>query len=145
EKTLGPASYRALIVDAFVNTPTHPLKTAMPLATARRILAMAKAGLPIIVVGAAPDQTPGANGDDTALRATIAELLAESSVKRVATEADVPALLDQLGIRPDAKPDAPSTLFSLHRTDQRTDTDYYYFYNEGFDQTVRGTIFELPT
>ena len=78
----------------------------MPIATAKRILALAKDGLKIVIVGAAPDRVEGSSGSDAELRAIIAELLAQPTVSRVATEADVPAKLAALGVRPDAAPAA---------------------------------------
>ena len=75
----------------------------------------------------------GAKGSDADLRAIVAQLLAQPTVYRVATEGDVPAKLASLGIRPDAAPAAPSNVVPLHRADDATGTDYYFLYNQGFD------------
>ena len=75
----------------------------------------------------------GAKGSDADLRAIVAQLLAQPTVYRVATEGDVPARLASLGVRPDAAPAAPSSVVPLHRADDATGTDYYFLYNQGFD------------
>jgi hypothetical protein len=104
----------------------------MPVEVARKILGYARAGLPIIVVGTPPDRTPGNTTDaDPVLRGVIAELLKERTVSQVAHEADVPAKLKSLGIRPAADPGTPSSVLSIRRRDAATKTDYYFLYNQG--------------
>ena len=151
----GPA-YKAFIIDSEQEPATDPVKTSMPVEVARRILGFARAGLPVIVVGAPPDRTPGlgvspaagpAAGSDEELRKIIAELLAEPSVARVAHEADVPGKLQALGIHPAAAPAAPSPLLSVHRRDAAARTDYYFLYNQG-EVSPRGepaNLFEPAT
>jgi hypothetical protein len=127
----GPA-YRAFIIDSEQEWATDPVKTSMPLEVARRILGYARAGLPVIVVGAAPDRTPGLGaGSDEELKQVIHDLLAEPSVSRVAREADVPGKLKERGIHPAAEPVASSPMLSVHRRDAATKTDYYFLYNQG--------------
>jgi hypothetical protein len=88
----------------------------MPLDAARKILALAKAGLPIVIVGTAPNQTPGRTpADDNSLQATMSQLMQIRNVHQVAHEADVPALLLSLGIHPAADPGSPSPVLSVHR------------------------------
>lgn len=143
----GPA-YKALILDSEQGPPTDPVKTSMPVEVARKILGFARAGLPVIVVGTAPDRTPGNTpGEDGTLKSVIAELLAEPSVSRVAHEADVPAKLSALGVRPSADPGEPSSLLSIRRRDDATKTDYYFFYNLGIlsPEDEPGTLFEPAT
>jgi len=143
----GPA-YKALIVDSEQSPPTDPVKTSMPIAVARKILGYARAGLPVIVVGAPPDRTPGNTPEaDRALETVIADLLAEHSVSRVAHEADVPDKLRSLGIRPAADPGQPSSLLSIRRRDDAARTDYYFFYNQGIvsPPDEPGTLFEPAT
>ena len=110
----------------------HQGKTSMQVEAARKILAFARAGLPIIVVGAPPDQTPGLRpGSDAELQKIIRELLAEPCVYQVTHESDVPGKLKSLGIHPAAEPASPSSLLSVHRSDSSTRTNYYFLYNEG--------------
>ena len=71
--------------------------------------------------------------DDTQLNALVTEILAQPSVSLVATEADVPAKLAALGLAPAAKPAAPTTLLNQRRYDGKTDTNYYWFWNQGVD------------
>ncbi len=127
----GPA-YKALIIDSEQGPPTDPVKTAMPIEVARKILKFARAGLPIIVVGTPPNRTPGnTTKDDATLKGVISELLAERSVARVAHESDVPEKLRALGIRPAADPAEPSSILSIRRRAPAPKTDYYFFYNQG--------------
>ncbi len=143
----GPA-YKALIIDSEQGPPTDPVKTSMPVEVARKILGLARAGLPVIVVGTAPDRTPGNTPEaDAALKTVIGQLLAERSVSRVAHEGDVPDKLRSLGIRPAAEPSEPASLLSIRRVDSSTRTAYYFFYNQGIvsPPDEPGTLFEPAT
>ncbi len=143
----GPA-YKAFVIDSEQEPATDPVKTSMPVAVARKILDYARAGLPVIVVGAPPDRTPGLlPGSDAELQKVIGDLLAEPSVYRVAHEADVPAKLKSLGIHPAAEPASPSPLLSVHRRDAATGTDYYFLYNQGAvsPKGEPGNLFEPAT
>ena len=127
----GPA-YKAFIIDSEQEMPTDPVKTSMRLAVAEKVLGFARDGLPVIVVGTPPNQTPGNTPErDADLRALIGELLAEENVHQVEHEADVPAMLQSLGILPAAEPDSPSPMLSVRRRDDATSTDYYFLYNQG--------------
>ncbi len=127
----GPA-YKALIINSELQPAKEPLKTAMPITVAERILGFARSGLPVIVVGAPPSQTPGNTpADDARLRAIVDQLLAEKSVRRVAHESDVPDVLRAAGIEPAARPDQPSPLLSVRRRDESRKVDYYFIHNQG--------------
>jgi len=143
----GPA-YKALIIDSEQGPPTDPVKTSMPISVAQKILGYARVGLPVIVVGTPPDRTPGNPPEqDAELGTLIGQLLGEETVHQVAHEADVPAMLRSLGIRPAADPETPSPVLSIRRRDQATNTDYYFFYNQGIvsppDEPM--TLFEPAT
>jgi hypothetical protein len=143
----GPA-YKTFIIDSEQIPATDPVKTSMPVEVARKILGYARAGLPVLVVGTPPDRTPGNTPDaDATLRNVIHQLLAERSVSRVEHEADVPARLRSLGIRPAAEPGTQSSMLSIRRRDGATRTDYYFFYNQGIvsPPDEPGTIFEPAT
>jgi len=142
---LGRPAYKALIIDSEQQPPVDPIKTSMDLGAARKILSLAKAGLPIVVVGAAPNQTPGrTTADDGTLQALIGNLMQIVNVHRVAHEADVPALLQSLGIEPAMKPESASPVLSVHRRDEAGKTDYYFLYNEGMvtPPNEPGNLFE---
>jgi hypothetical protein len=125
------AAYKVLILDREQQPDTMPEKNAIPLSAARKVLALAKAGLPIVMVGGTMDQVPGrAPSDDEAVRSIMSELLKLKNVHQVAHEGDVPALLLSLGIRPAMEPASPSPLLSLRRTDAVKGIDYYFLYNE---------------
>lgn len=141
----GRPAYKALIIDSEQQPPVDPSKTSMDLEAARKILALAKAGLPIVVVGIAPNQTPGRTpADDSTLQALISNLMQMVNVHHVAHEADVPALLLSLGINPAMKPGSPSPVLSVHRRDEIRQTDYYFLYNEGMitPPNEPGNLFE---
>ncbi len=124
----GPA-YKALVIDSSQWPETDPVRTSMPADVARRVLSFARAGLPVVVVGAPPDRTPGNTpGADAELQAVMADLLEEETVHRAASQAEVPARLRSLGIRPGAEPGDDCTLLSARRS--APDTDYYFLYNE---------------
>lgn len=132
--TLFPdaSAYHALLLDD---------QTTMPVATARKLLELARAGLPVIVLGRLPSTTPGdddAARQDAELQATVAELMRQPGVVRVSDEADAPAALQHLGVRAAAAhATASDAVLDVHR---RTDSvDYYYLFNQGAtatDQTL---------
>jgi len=142
---MGRATYKAFVIDSEQQPASDPIKTSMPLDAARRILALAKAGLPIIIVGTAPNQTPGrAPADDIVLQALMRDLMQIRNVHQVAHEADVPALLLSLGIHPAMEPGSSSPLLSVHRRDAAKHADYYFLYNEGMVTPLNepGNLFE---
>jgi hypothetical protein len=142
----GP-SYKVLVVNTGMQTPWHPLKSAMPVATAKKMLELAEDGMKILVVGATPDTTPGDNGDDAELRAVFADILDQPTVRRVASEAGVPAKLAAWGVQPDMKPSERSTMFSRHLKDRAAGTEYYFLYNQGeerLDWASRDMVYEEP-
>jgi hypothetical protein len=142
---LGRPGYKALIIDSEQQPATDPIKTSMPLDAARGIIAFAKAGLLVIIVGAPPDQTPGNTpSDDVTLKTLMGQLTQMGNVRRVAHEADVPALLLSLGIHPAMEPASPSPVLSVHRLDASRHIDYYFFYNEGMvtPPNEPGNLFE---
>ncbi|MEU6714423.1 glycosyl hydrolase [Nonomuraea sp. NPDC046802] len=119
----GPA-YKALFLegDKFSSG-----ECTMTVAVARRLLEYAGAGLPIVLLGDwSAASVPGV-GDNTRLRAMVAELLSRPTVRAVAAAADVPAALDALGVRPDVRYATASTLLTARRV--AGDVDYYYLCN----------------
>lgn len=127
----GPA-YKAFVVDAQQYPATDPVKTSLPISVAQKLLRYARAGLPVVIVGTPPNQTPGNTpGSDSALRALVAKLLEEENVRQVDNESDVPKALRQLGVEPAARPATPSQALTVRRTDAASKTDYYFLYNQG--------------
>lgn len=72
---------------------------------ASHLLALARDGLRVFVVGQPPSASTGV-GDDARLATVVAELLDQPTVQRVATEADLPAALKAQSIRPAVAADA---------------------------------------
>ncbi|MFD7812874.1 glycosyl hydrolase [Streptomyces sp. NPDC059785] len=141
----GP-DYKALILDSTQLPTAAASRDSIPADTAKKILGYARAGLPVIIVGAAPSTSPGIDTKaDSGVRSAMAALLKQRSVHVVASEADVPALLKKLGIKPSAEPATDSPLLSVHRQD--ADTDYYWLYNQSTvtQDDEPATLFEPNT
>ncbi|MFD0684807.1 glycosyl hydrolase, partial [Actinomadura fibrosa] len=133
----GPA-YKALFVegDRFSGK-----ECTLPLDSARTMLKLTRAGLPIVFLGDWSAATvPGIarDGENEKLRAVLKDLFAQPRVRNVAAEADVPGALDALGVRPDASYAQSSTLLNAHRRDGRT--DYYYLCNGKHAETVKPPV-----
>lgn len=158
----GPA-YKAFILNGFLQSASNfnPAKNTLPVATARKILDFAQKGLPVIIVGQLPANTPGNNpAEDAVLKEVLVQLMLQKTVHKAASEAEVPKLLKSLGVLPASNPEKPSNLMSMRRHDKKTETDYYFLYNQGDDQipampnateerykgltTTPGNVFEEP-
>ncbi|WP_141576562.1 glycosyl hydrolase [Actinomadura sp. WMMA1423] len=115
----GPA-YRALVLGR---------QQTLPVGTARLLLAHARQGLPIVIVGDPPSRTPGAyeaTAQDAELGRTVKALLAQPSVRHIAAQGDLADTLADLGVRASAEPTAPG-LLNVRRA--RPGGDLYYLYN----------------
>ncbi|SFN65788.1 hypothetical protein SAMN04489713_102711 [Actinomadura madurae] len=133
----GPA-YKVLFVegDRFSGK-----ECTLPLPTARTMLKLTKAGLPLVFLGDWSAATvPGLarDGENEQLRAILQELFAQPRVRNVAAEADVPGALDDLGLRPAVGYAQSSTLLTAHRQAGRT--DYYYLCNGKHAETVKPPV-----
>ena len=96
---------------------------------ATRLLGYARAGLPIVVLGAwDPVVATGlaSAAENASVAATIAQLLEQPSVRHVLDQTLIPAALADLGVVP-AVQRASSSLMNVHRVDGRT--DLYYLAN----------------
>ncbi|MDT7839872.1 glycosyl hydrolase [Streptomyces justiciae] len=133
----GPA-YKALFVEGdffYSSTPT------LALADARKLLRLARAGLPMVLLGAFDQAlTPGVpDQDETArLREVLASLLALPHVKAVTDKTAVGDALTALGVTPDARYATASTLLNFHRV--IGDTDLYYLCNGKHAETVKPPV-----
>lgn len=158
----GPA-YKAFILNGFIQSAANfnPAKNTLPVATAQKILDFAQKGLPVIIVGQLPTNTPGNTpSEDVKLKAILADLLLQKTVHKTDSEAEVPKLLKSLGILPASNPEKSSNLMTMRRHNKKTGTDFYFLYNQGDDQipatpnateerykgltTTPGNIFEEP-
>lgn len=121
----GPA-YKALVLDSGLR---HDVD-GMPLDAARKILAYARSGLPVVIVGDLPDGTGFfADADqDAEVRRTLAQLVRQPRVRRVSSQAEIAGALKSLGIRAAAQPRQPSNLLTFRRT--AGDVDYYFVWNQ---------------
>ncbi|KOT42619.1 alpha-L-rhamnosidase [Streptomyces caelestis] len=133
----GP-SYKALFVEGDFfhgSTPT------LALADARRLLRFAEAGLPMVFLGAFDQAlTPGvpASGETERLRDVLARLLALPHVVRVTDKTAVGDALTALGVSPDVRYSASSTLLNAHRVTE--EADFYYLCNGKHAETVKPPV-----
>ncbi|GAA1664534.1 glycosyl hydrolase [Nonomuraea maheshkhaliensis] len=135
---LGGPAYKALLVEG---DRFYAGECTMTLATARRLLELARAGLPVVLLGDwSAASVPGVprDGDDERLRALVSSLTSEPTVRTVAAQTDVPAALASLGVRPDVRYATPSTLLTLRRVDG--DVDYYYLCNGRHQENVKPPV-----
>jgi hypothetical protein len=103
-------------------------QSAMSAAAAEHLLALAKRGLPIVVVGAAPSAAPGASGEDALVKSLGAQLVNEPTVTVVRTLDAAPEALRRLGVTPSTgRTPRSSAIQGIRRA--AGDTDYYFLYN----------------
>jgi hypothetical protein len=104
----GGPGYRAVVVDDM---------SSLSAQSAQRLLAIARAGVPVVVNGALPSR--GASfrdpaGEDARVRAAIASLLRLPDVRRAGTGKAALAALAQLKVKPDVRSSLP--LVAQHRS-----------------------------
>ena len=128
----GQSAYQALVL----NTPQ---RSVIRRDAAEKILALAKQGLPVVIIGATSSTAPTITtqgyqkSDDAAVQTAMNDLYAligdsHYKVAGAATEADVPTVLGGMGINAAAAhATQSSTIYHLRR--HTADTDYYFFYN----------------
>ncbi len=128
DKRLAPdgPGFKALVLEGDV---AFSRGIMLRVATARKLLDWAKAGLPIVTVGVWTDPVvPGLAkpGENATLKDLMTQVLSQPSVRNVADRAGIPAALAGLGIQRDVEyPIAP--LETSHRVDGTT--DYYFMAN----------------
>jgi hypothetical protein len=113
--------YQALVLDRV---------RSMPFAAARSILAMARRGLHVIVVGPLPRESAGYYNHAAADRVVAQAMSALGTlptVARVDTEDEVPSALAKLGILPAASFGERSSLMSVHR--RSSGEDLWWIFN----------------
>lgn len=114
----------------------------MPLESLKRLSDLSlRHAVPLVIVGVKPDRTPGLENHETVDR-LVSELMTDlehaalnpaSKVRFVATEADLPTALNDLGVTPalSTGPTEPSTFLSLRRHAGKV--DYYTIFNQGLE------------
>ncbi|WP_405560761.1 glycosyl hydrolase [Streptomyces canus] len=133
----GPA-YKALFVEGdffYGSTPTLAVEDA------RKILALAEGGLPVVLFGAFDQAlTPGVpdQGETDRLRDILARLLTLPHVVRVTDKAAVGDALAGLGVSADVRHATASTLLNAHRV--TADADFYYLCNGKHAETVKPPV-----
>lgn len=137
-----PPGYRALVVElgASKHQGVVDNSAAMSEAVARRLVSFARDGLPIVFVGRIPDRGTSYRDperEDAAVREAAAELRRSPRVRLARAEAEVPAALEQLGVRPEVSFDRPQQVYGVHR--QTAGGDYWFLWNASgaLDETVR--------
>ncbi|MGW2832745.1 glycosyl hydrolase [Streptomyces sp. NPDC001286] len=133
----GPA-YKALFVEGdffYGSTPT------LALADARKLLRLARQGLPMVLLGAFDQAlTPGVPADDETaqLQRVMDELLALPHVTRITDKTAVGDALAGLGVSPDVRYATASTLLNAHRA--TAEADFYYLCNGKHAETVKPPV-----
>ncbi|MFF3504629.1 glycosyl hydrolase [Streptomyces sp. NPDC003247] len=133
----GPA-YKALFVEGdffYSSTPT------LALADAKAVLALARDGLPVVLLGAFDQPlTPGVpdEGETARLTEVLTGLLALPNVVRITDKTAVGDALARLGVTPDVRHSVSSTLLNAHRVTD--DADFYYFCNGKHAETVKPAV-----
>ncbi|GAA0965142.1 glycosyl hydrolase [Actinocorallia libanotica] len=133
----GPA-YKAIVIEG---DRFYGRAATLPLDVARKFLSYAKAGLPIVFVGewsAATIPGKAVGNENERLKAVLTELFAHPKARVVAAEAELPAALADLGVTPDARYAAASTLLNAHRVDK--DMDLYYLSNGKHAESSKGVV-----
>lgn len=122
----GP-SFKALVVEGDVAFSRGIWLRA---STATKLVAWAKAGLPIVLVGnwSAPTVSGLAKpGEVDAVKAAVAELLTLPTVRNAADRAGIPPALAQLNVQRDVEYGSVQPVQTAHRVDGST--DYYFLAN----------------
>lgn len=122
----GPA-YKVVVLEGDVFAGRE---ASLEIRTAERLIELARAGLPIVLVGAWDDaRVPGIPkpGENAHLQALVDELISQATVRRVDDRPFVPDALQDLGLEPDAVYSERSSLLTAHRA--AADVDYYYLSN----------------
>ncbi|MEV0614307.1 glycosyl hydrolase [Nonomuraea sp. NPDC050404] len=132
---LALPAYKALFVEG---DRFYAAECTMTLATAGKLLEYARAGLPIVLLGAWESASVPGVGDNGRLRALMSELLAEPTVRMVAAAADVPGALTALGVRPDIRYESASTLLTMRRVAGKI--DYYYLCNGKHQENAKPPV-----
>lgn len=115
----GSGGYRGVLLNQ---------QSTMSARAAERLLALARGGLPIVVVGAPPNAAPGAGEDDALVKSLGAQLVEQPSVKLVSTLDAVPEALRGLGVTPSTqRTPRSSAIQGIRRV--APDADYYFLYN----------------
>jgi hypothetical protein len=138
-------------------------QSVMPVDAAQKILALARGGLPVVIIGPVPDATASASpgtvsgfaARDALVQAAMAKLTALPNVKVVSDatgagsqsqDENAPAALHSLGITPSTGLTPTSTsgtaqpVLTERRHDTSTDTDYYFLFNPDLSATVYPTV-----
>lgn len=121
----GPA-YKVMVVgpDQF-----RGAERTVAVATARRLLELGRAGLPIVLLGdwsAAEPVGLAQPGETDEVRALVARLAALPTTRSILAEADLPAAFAALGVRPDVVKTSSTT---MHLRRVVGDVDLYYVAN----------------
>ncbi|MCD8022467.1 MAG: hypothetical protein LUF30_05685, partial [Lachnospiraceae bacterium] len=153
------AAYKVLVINQNRPTDTGDGTTGtgmIPVVTAEKILELAQEGLPVVVIGDAPDKTAvycdnyvdGAfqydGYGDEQVSLIMEELLALDNVTQVADEASLPDELSARGITPDsAFAESMEDLLVYHRNNENV--DYYYLFNQSYTSVCADVERQIST
>ena len=122
----GPA-FKAIVMEGDV---TISRERTLEIGTAEKLLAYAKAGLPIVIVGPWADghvPSLAKPGDDARLRDLLTQIFAQPTVRNPQGKEGIPAALADLGVQRDVEYSVVSPLLNAHRVEGAK--DYYFLAN----------------
>lgn len=125
------SDYKALVLNN---------QRTISLTAAERLLDLAEQGLKVFVVGEAPSATTGADPNAGDLADVVSALLTQPTVTQVATEAELPQVLGQAGIRPAVTPATPTSALGLVRRDLGNVTYDFVYNRSGAEVTQNLTL-----
>ncbi|WP_028611667.1 glycosyl hydrolase [Paenibacillus harenae] len=141
----GPA-YKAIVVDMRKNTDRGEwMPSDMSVRTAEKLIALAEQGLPVVIVGEAPNQTISYQGswgrmeaEDTELQDRLKRLMELPTVNIASTQRDAVVSLAQLSVEPAARTSGGSHLLTVRR--YADGANYYFLYNPSLEETFIGEV-----
>lgn len=133
----GPA-YKALIFDC---------QTTISVSGAENVLRLARAGLPIIIVGTPPEAADlAAPGAQSSVSALMQKILASKNTHQVPDVAGIPKALSNLSLTPQVAIGCDDgQIFPVWRHDALVQVDYVYLFNQGVSVSNCPLTFSVPT
>ncbi|MBP2651485.1 MAG: cell wall anchor protein [Firmicutes bacterium] len=122
----GPA-YKAIVIN----------QSQIPLNSAKALLRYAQNGLPVVIVGNVPNETPYNDGLNDQLVVVMTDLASLNNVVKVDTQAQIVNALKNLGVTPRVNYGDSSNMLNVLRTTK--DNSFVYPYNQS-NESIKNEI-----